>query len=142
LLIDPNRQHGLIREHPYTKALFWIPAERLRSLIAKDREVERSTQLQIANEETQNRLDKLARKASDFLKRQLEELEDLTQGEDVDKSAFAKQGVLIFPTYLNVALGQERALTYYAKRALVNDVPNEVRVEVDDPRHYCIWFTL
>lgn len=133
LLIDPNRQHGLIREHPFTKALFLIPAERLRSLIAKDREVERSTQVQIANEETQNRLDKLARKASDFLKRQLEELEDLTQGEDVDKSAFAKQGVLIFPTYVNVALGQERALTYYAKRALINDIPSEVRVEVDDP---------
>jgi len=133
LLIDPNRQHGLIREHPFTKALFLIPSERLRTLIAKDREAQRSTQREIANEDTQNRLDRLAKKASEFLKRQLEELEDVTKDDDVDKSAFAKQGVLIFPTYLNVAIGQERALTYYVKSQLVDDYNKEIVIEVDDP---------
>lgn len=65
LLIDPNRQQGLIPEHPFTKALFLIPSERLRALIAKDRETERVKQRHIANEETQNRLDRLAKKASE-----------------------------------------------------------------------------
>jgi len=62
----------------------------------------------------------------------LEELEDVSKDDDVDKSAFAKQGVLIFPTYLNVAIGQERALTYYVKSKLVDDNEREVVVEVDD----------
>jgi len=132
LLIDPNRQHGLMRDHPFTRALLLIPSERLRALIAKDRETERSTERKIANEETQNRLDRLAKKASEFLKRQLEELEDISKGDDVDKSAFAKQGVLIFPTYLNVAIGQERTLTYYVKKGQLVGDEKEVVVEVDD----------
>jgi hypothetical protein len=132
LLIDPNRQQGLIPEHPFTKALFLIPSERLRALVAKDREMERSKQRHVANEETQNRLDRLARKASDFLKRQLEELEDVSKDDDVDKSAFAKHGVLIFPTYLNVGIGQERVLTYYVRSSLVKDRSKTVTIETDD----------
>jgi hypothetical protein len=132
LLIDPSRQQGLIPEHPFTKALFLLPSEWLRALIAKDREAERSKQKHIANEETQNRLDRLAKKASDFLKRQLDELEDISKDDDVDKSAFAKHGVLIFPTYLNVGIGQERVLTYYVKRSLLHEQPKQVSIEVDD----------
>lgn len=132
LLIDPNRQQGLIPEHPFTNALFLIPSEQLRALIAKDRETEHAKQKYIANEDTQNRLDRLAKKASDFLKRQLEELEDISKDDDVDKSAFAKHGVLIFPTYLNVGIGQERVLTYYVKSNLITDGLKQVTVEVDD----------
>jgi len=133
LLIDPNRQHGLIRHHPFTKSLLLIPSERLRALIAKDRESARPKEQQIANEETQDRLERLARKASEFLKLQLQDIQELTEGEDVDKSAFSKQGVLIFPTYLNVALGQERSLTYYVKAALVENGKKSITVEADDP---------
>jgi hypothetical protein len=133
LLIDPNRQHGLIREHPFTKALFLIPSERLRALIAKDREAARSKERQIANEETQNRLDRLARKASEFLKQQLEDIQELTEGEDIDKDTFAKHGVFLFPTVLNVALGEERTLTYYVKTSLVEKNKQQVSAEVDDP---------
>ena len=133
LLVDPNRQEGLMRDHPFTKALFLIASERLRGLIAKDREAERARERQVANEETQNRLDRLAKKASEFLKRQLEDIQELAEGEDIDKTSFAKQGVLIFPTYLNVALGEERTLTYYVKASLVHEDDGLVSVEADDP---------
>ncbi len=133
LLIDPNRQHGLIRDHPFTKLLLLIPSERLRASIAKDRESARQKEQQIANEKTQDRLDRLARKASEFLKQQLEDIQELSEGEDVDKSAFSKQGVLIYPTYLNVALGQERSLTYYVKAVLAGNSKKTVAVEADDP---------
>jgi hypothetical protein len=59
LLIDPNRQLGLRREgHPFTKALFQIPTERLRALVARDKEKEREKHIQIENEETTRRLKK------------------------------------------------------------------------------------
>lgn len=132
LLIDPNRQHGLIRDHPFTKSLLLLPSERLRALIAKDREAQRPKEQRIANEETQGRLDRLARKAGEFLKQQLEDIQELSQGEDVDKTAFSKLGVLIFPTYLNVALGQERTLTYYVKTALLKNNRKTVTVEAED----------
>lgn len=134
LLIDPNRQYGLIREHPFTKVLLLLPSERLRARIAKDREAERSRHQQIANEETQRRLDRLARRASFFFKQQLDDIQELTKGEAIDKSAFSKDGVLIFPTYLNVVLGEERTLTYYAKTSLLaDDGEKRVVVEADDP---------
>jgi hypothetical protein len=116
LLIDPNRQHGLNREHPFTKALFLVPSERLRSLIAAEREKEKAQKREIANRETQTRLDRLAKRASEFLRQQLEEIKELTQGDDVDKTAF-DQGTMIFPTYIKLALGEERALTYYVRTA-------------------------
>lgn len=133
LLIDPNRQHGLIREHPFTKVLFQVPSERLRALIAKDREAERSNERRIANEETQSRLDRLAKKASEFIKQQLEDIQELTEGEGIDKDAFTKQGVFIFPTYLNVALGEERTLTYYVRTSLLDKSDQQVSIEVGDP---------
>jgi len=125
LLIDPNRQHGLNREHPFTKALFLVPGERLRSLIAAEREAEKAQKREIANRETQSRLDRLAKRASEFLRQQLEEIKELTQGDDVDKTAF-DQGAMIFPTYVKLALGEERALTYYVKAA---------KLEQNKPEH-------
>jgi len=133
LLIDPNRQYGLLREHPFTKALLLVPSERLRALIAKDREGEQLRDRQIANKDVQRRLDQLAKRASQFLKQHVEETEELSQSEDVDKEAFTKEGVLIFPTYLKVAVGEQRTVTYYAKSSLVNKNNMQVTVDVDDP---------
>jgi hypothetical protein len=133
LLIDPNRQHGLKKEHSFTKALFLLPSERLRALIAADREKEKSQSREVANQETKTLLDRLAKRASEFLRQQVES-EELTHGDDVDKTAF-KHGTMIFPTYLNVALGQERALTYYVKAALLDKTKSQhiATASCDDP---------
>lgn len=133
LLIDPNRQTGLRRDHPFTKALFQIPSERLRQLIEKDKEKDKSTQKEIASKETQSRLDKLAKAASKFLAQQIEELEELTIDDKVDEDFFSKKGVLIFPTYLNIAIGQIRSLTLYINRSIFDKEGQEVRVISDDP---------
>ena len=133
LLIDPNRQQGLAREHPFTKSLFLVPSERLRALIAAEREAEKSKSREVATKETKDRLDRLAKRASDFLKQQLDE-QELSQGEDVDQNAF-KQGTLIFPTYLNVIEGQERTLTYYVNSALLDGTKRQhiAVAESEDP---------
>jgi len=132
LLIDPNRREGLILEHPFTKALFQVPSERLRDLINKDRERDKSVRREIASEETKERLNKLAKAASKFLSQQVEELSELTEGDKVDAKAFSKKGVLIFPTYLHIAVGEIRALTYYVNRALFDIEGQEVHVKCDN----------
>ncbi len=133
LVIDPNRQHGLMRDHPFTRALFQIPRERLKTLLAKDREDELSKGQQISNHETQNRLDRLARKTSDFLKQQLEDIQELSDGVEIDKGGFAEHGVLIFPPFLNVALSEQRTLTYYVRKSLLDDSEQVVQVQTSDP---------
>lgn len=124
LLVDPNRQRGLNRDHPFTQALFLVPTERLRALVAAERENQRAQRREIANRETQTRLTKLAKKATEFLKQQLEDVQ-LTTGDEFDKSAF-KKGTLIFPTFLNVGVGEQRALTFYVKSGLLNSTSTKV----------------
>jgi hypothetical protein len=132
LLIDPNRQSGLRRDHPFTKALFQIPSEKLRQLIEKEKELDKGTQREIATKETQKRLDELAKAASKFLKQQIEELEELTTDDKVDDEFFSKKGVLIYPTYLNVAIGQIRSLTFYVDRSIFDKEGQEITVTSDD----------
>jgi len=131
LLIDPNRRLGLIREHPFTKELFRIPAERLKSLIDKEREQDRADRVDVVSKETKDRLNTLAKAASKFLTQQVEDLEELTSGDNADESSFAKKGVLIFPTYLRVGIGEIRQLTFYVNRALFNKEGQEVKVNSD-----------
>jgi hypothetical protein len=128
LLIDPNRQRGLNRDHPFTKALFLTPMERLRAVIAADRENQRVQKREISNRETQARLSRLAKKATEFLKQQLEDVQ-LSNGEEFENSAF-KNGTLIFPPFLNLAVGQERTLTYYVKTALLDRVIGDKVVRI------------
>jgi len=129
LIIDPNRQKGLRRDHPFTKALFQLPSERLRSLIAIDRARERQKQVQVANEETRTRLDRLARAAGRFLREQIEEIEEISTDELVDRDAFAKEGILIYPTYFKVAIGEQKRLGVYAKSAILTDT-EQVTVKI------------
>jgi len=133
LLIDPNRQGGLIRDHPFTQALFQVPTERLRALIAMDREAERRQRDEVANRETKRRLDRLAKVASRFMQEQMEDLEELAAGDDIDPSTFFEQGLMIVPTYLRLALGEEKTLWVYVRKNLVAQDHVQAVVEADGP---------
>lgn len=132
LLIDPNRREGLMREHPFTKAIFQTPSERLKALIDKEKEQDKPKQKEFLSKETQKKLDDLAKAASKFLSQQVEDLEELTIGDDVDEDFFSKKGVLIYPTYLRVGIGEIRPLTFYVNRALFDKEGQEVSVKSDD----------
>jgi hypothetical protein len=117
LLIDPNRQGGLRRDHPFTKALFQIPTERLRALIAKDKEKEKAKRVQIENEETRERFKRLAKAASKFIQDKVEEFEELTN--ELDKTEikeFAKSGVLILPPSYTLAVNEIKTFGFRVRR--------------------------
>jgi hypothetical protein len=130
LLVDPNRRYGLERHHPFVQSLLQIPIERIRALLAKDREQDKTRRQEVANKETRTRLSRLAKLAGQFLRQQLDELEELGGGDAVDDQSF-KQGVLIYPTYLKLGVGKERTLTYYVKRSLLKNNSEPVMIEAD-----------
>ena len=133
LLVDPHRQEGLRDDHPFVRALFQIPSEKLRWLIEKDKEKDKGAQREMASKETQKRLDELAKAASKFLSQQIEDLEELSIDDKVDEEFFSKKGVLIFPTFLNIAIGQIRSLTFYVNRLIFDKEGQEIMVISDDP---------
>lgn len=132
LITDPNRQTGLRRDHPFVKALFQVPSEELKQLIEKDKGKDKASQKEIANKKTRQRLSELAKIASKFLEQQVEDVEETTLDDTVDDDFFSKKGVLIYPTYLNIAIGQIRTLTFYVNRALYDKEGQEVKVKSDD----------
>ncbi len=131
LIVDPERRHGLEKDHPFTSALFKEPIATMRGLLDKDRKEAQSNRKEIANRETTDRLDRLAKAASRFLQQQIDDLEELSIDEDVDDESFVKTGVLIYPTYLNVFLGKECTLTVYVNKALIDSVNDPVVVSTD-----------
>lgn len=134
LLIDPHRREGLKRDHPFTEAFFKIPTDKLRELIEKDKEQNKTTQKEIASKETQKRLDELAKAASKFLTQQVEELKEIT-GDDkrIDRGLFSQKGVLIYPNYINISVGEIRSLAFYVNRSLFNKEDWGVTITSTDP---------
>jgi hypothetical protein len=133
LLIDPNRRGGLRRDHPFTKVLFQIPTERLRALVAKDKEKEKAKRIQIENEETRERLKKLAKAASKFIQDKVEEIEDLTNGLDkTELKEFAKLGVLILPPSYNLGVNEIKTFGFRAKRKEGISERETAKVTCDD----------
>ena len=104
-----------------------VPEEQLRSLIAAERDSQRVHRKEIANRDMQVRLNKLAKKASEFLKQQLEETEPSPEP-DTHKSVFT-QAISIFPPYLNVGIGQVRNLTLYVRAASLQNI-NTAAIQV------------
>jgi len=119
-LIDPNRLQGLIREHPFTQALFRHPTDVLRKLIEEEKQKVSKKKEEVGNEATRKRLGELAKAASKFLSQQVDEIEELTKGDHLDEEAFARNGILLFPKYFNVALGEERLITLYVNPKMLN----------------------
>src|SRR5205823_1229886 len=129
--IDPNRQTGLDRCHPFTMALFQVPAEHLRALLAKDRAAQEPKDREISSQETRSRLDRLGKAASKFLQEQLEEIGEFGEDDDRrDNDSITKLGIVLFPPFVRVAIGEDRTLTCYANRNLVNRDEATVRIEV------------
>lgn len=128
LLIDPNRQTGLIREHPFTSALFQFPSEKLRVLISKDKESDQKIRREIANSETKRRLSRLARAATLFMKQQLEDINEVSTYEDVDSSAYVERGLVIVPTYARISLGSDKKFWLYVKNDLSINETFEARI--------------
>lgn len=117
LIIDPNRQAGLRRDHPFTEALFRVPKEHLRSLIAQDKEKERQKRVQIENEQTKQQLKRLAKAASKFIKDKVDELREFAlKANEIETHEFTKKGVSIIPSVYTLFIGEIKTFGFRAKK--------------------------
>ncbi len=131
LIIDPNRQYGLKKEHPFVRALLDLPTQRLKELIDKDRASAKKPNEEIANEELKKRFEKLAQAASKFLIQQVEDLDEPSIDAGMHDSSFTKRGIIIYPTYANVGLGNVRSFGLYVDRKIFNNGEAEVLLAKD-----------
>lgn len=117
-ILDPNRRGGLEDRHPFTKALYQQPIEVLKAEFHKQRDAERDRRKQVEARETTDRLKRLAREASKFMREKLEEAGALGSGESVRTKSFAEKGVGISPAFTQIEVGTSRTFTVRASRQL------------------------
>jgi len=127
-IIDPSRQSGLRRDHPFIAALFKKPGEILKGLIEEEKRNAQRDQHKISNQETEKRLNELAKEASKFLSNQIDEIDDSTGAGALDGSSLSKAGVIIYPKYFNLELDEIRPLCLYIKKSLISNSNLEVKV--------------
>ncbi|TLM80617.1 MAG: hypothetical protein FDZ75_08265, partial [Actinobacteria bacterium] len=109
-LVDPQRQRGLSRSHPFTAALYEYPTSKIREFVADDRRASTKDAGVIGGEELQRRLRDLAKLAERFLQDEAEAEDLITDDEEVQDDLF-QSGVLLVPTYAKIREGRERNLT-------------------------------
>lgn len=131
LVIDPNRQYGLTRTHPFVKALLDVPTQRLKELIDNDRAASEKIKEEIENDELKKKLSKLAKAAAKYLTQQVEDIDETGIDSTIDEASFAKAGILIFPTYANIALGNIRSFGLYVDRKIYDKEQAEVSLRSD-----------
>jgi hypothetical protein len=108
LLLDPNRREGLVKEHPFVSALYSGPIDVIKLQLEKEREQSRKQRVQVEAKETTDRLRKLAKEASRFMREKLEDFDAVGVDVDASEKAFAERGIRLVPPYCQLAVGDER----------------------------------
>lgn len=127
-ILDPNRRGGLEERHPFTRALYQQPIEILKGEFQKHRAAERDRRKQIEAKETTDRLRRLAREASKFMREKLEEAGALTPGDEVRTKSFIRSGVGLTPAFTQIPIGATKTFTVRVSRELELPLGSVVKV--------------
>ena len=128
-ILDPNRRGGLANDHLFVKQLFKIPVDVLRQEFEQEREERQSRRRQVEAEETTQRLKRLAREASRFMRDKLDDLGVAAPGDVVDSKAFNERGVGVSPIFTQIPVGSTKTYTVKVNNEKL-DLPSGTAVEV------------
>lgn len=128
-VLDPNRRGGLAEDHPFVRGLFRIPAEVLKEQLEEERARRESRRQEVEAKETTERLRKLAREASRFMREKLEDLGAAAPGDVVDNKAFNRTGIGVSPVFTQIPVGSTKTFVVKADNERL-DLPSGTLIEV------------
>ncbi len=152
-LLDPERD-GLIREHPFTGALFQEAERRIGSLIEREKAAAKETEKEISSEKVRRKLNDLAKRAARFMEEKFREFEEYLPGSPGQSFDKLPEGLTIIPSNeYSLKLSEQKTFSVFVKSSyeipestivtIVSDYPNGVlvanpsvplRLETDDRR--------
>ena len=108
-IVDPNRRSGLIREHPFVKALYGEALKRLRPLVMEEQQRAENQRVKVESAETRKRLDALEKAAMEFID-QYEQDEDTARDPDGKSvgSRFLERGYSLSPPFCQLIRDHSR----------------------------------
>ncbi len=102
-ILDPSRQTGLTRGHPFVTALFREALKRLRPLVEEERQREEKQRAAIESDATRKRLNALEKAAAKFMQ-EFGEDEDTARDPDTSHigSHFTTRGFVLSPPFAQI----------------------------------------
>jgi hypothetical protein len=134
-ILDPLRQAGLRRDHPFFQALQREVLKRLRPLVEEERKREASQRAQIENRETRRRLNELEKAATQFMQTHQEEAEDdLDNRLEIDNPKRSCD-VQLSPPFAQMVLGQTRRFSLTVNQSKHPDlaVGSMIQIQCETP---------
>ncbi len=116
-ILDPSRKSGLMREHPFVRALFGEALKRLRRLVAEEQQREENERVRVESSETRKRLDALEKVAMEFIE-QFEQDEDIARdpdGKNMD-SRFLERGYALSPPFCQIIMNHSRQFWFTVRQ--------------------------
>ena len=106
-ILDPTRQSGLDRKHPFARALFAEALKHFRPLVDEERQREASDRARVESEDTRRRLNALERAAARFIE-EFQEEEDESSDPDTPKveGGFQRRGFGLNPPFAQLVVTQ------------------------------------
>ena len=128
-ILDPNRRNPLSEKHPFVSCLYETPVEILKRQFEQDKRDKERTRRKVESVETTKRLKALARAASQFMRKQLEDL-DLSSSDHINNvDAFYRKGIQVSPEFTQISVGDTRLfyVRVHKKMGLPEGSPIDVR---------------
>ena len=106
-VIDPQRKAGLVREHPFVKALYGEALKFLRPLVEEERKRADSDRAKIEDSATRRKLNQLEKLASQFLRDETSSEEEPRDQDAIDPSNQLRgKGYTLNPPFLKLVIGR------------------------------------
>jgi hypothetical protein len=130
-ILDPLRQAGLRRDHPFFVALQGEVLKRLRPLVDDERRREAQEQAQVENKETRRKLNELERLATKFMQEQQEDGDDDLDNPTDDTDVKGKvQDAMLSPPFCQMVVGHSRKFTLLVNQAKYPELAAGAGVQV------------
>ena len=110
-ILDPSRRGGLIRQHPFTEALYSKALSYLRPLVEEERRRDRAAKSEMESRQTRKHLNKLQKAANKFIEEYMEPDDDDT-ARTIDHpekgSSFRIRGYALNPPFVKMVVGSSQ----------------------------------
>lgn len=131
-VIDPSRQKGLTKDHPFVQRLFAQALLRLRPLVEEERQLHENQQSQVESRATRKRLDALSKAAAKFLQ-DFEEDEETSRHPSKKQvgSPFRKHGYALNPPFCQMICGHTREFWLNVRQEVFPDLKTGTTLRID-----------
>ena len=130
-ILDPSRQSGLTKSHPFVTALFREALKRLRPLVEDERQRHERQRAEIESRATRKRLDALEKAALKFMKEFGEEDETSRDADSAQQgSHFRNKGYVLSPPFAQMIQDHTRQFSLTINQEIFPEFESGANVEV------------